>query len=148
MLRAASLTWFFSCVFALLCLPQAMLLAAAPKEPLPPPTLVGDTFTVNFPTEKGKPKDKLVFEEKTMSIASLGALKIPYKLTRKGNKKTSEIEFSGTITDDKGTVIEVSGRVEATDDAEVHGSITTRPKDVDPVARNFNGARTGTAKKK
>lgn len=146
MLRTATLPFLLSLVFALLFLPQGTLLAATPKkEPLAPVALDGDTYTVNFPTEKTKPKDKLVFGEKELTVGSLGELKIPYTAKRKGSKATSETEFSGTVTDAKGTVIEVTGKV--TDGGELHGSITTRPKDQDPTARNFNGTKTGEKKK-
>jgi hypothetical protein len=142
----AALSCLLALVFGLLCLPGALQAATPKKEPLAPTIASGDVFTVTFPTEKGKPKDKITFEETTFSVGSLGALKFPYKQTRRSSKKTSETEFSGTVTDAMGTVIEVSGKV--TDDGEIHGSITTRPKDNDPTARNFNGTQANAPAKK
>ncbi len=108
-----------------------------PEVPLPPPSLDGYAFALIYPTEKGKPKDKITFGEQTMQLASLPGLTFTLKVVRKG-KKAKEFDFSGSVTDAKGTVIEISGKVEIDGD-DMHGSVTRRPKDEDAVAVNFNG---------
>lgn len=110
-----------------------------PETPLPPPSLEGYVFAVDYLTEKGKhlPKDKLTFGADSMQLASLGELKFTLTVVRKG-KKAKEFDFSGTATDAKGTVIEISGKVEIEGD-DMHGSVTRRPKDEDAVAVNFGG---------
>lgn len=108
-----------------------------PEAPLPPPSLDGYVFALTYPTEKGKPKDKITFSEKTMQLASLPGLTFTLKVTRKG-KRAKEFDFSGSATDAKGTLIEIGGRVEIDGD-DMHGSVTRRPKDEDAVAVNFNG---------
>lgn len=108
-----------------------------PEPPLPPPSLDGYAFALVYPTEKGKPKDKITFGEKTMQLASLPDLTFTLKVTRKG-KRAKEFDFNGSATDAKGTLIEIGGRVEIDGD-DMHGSVTRRPKDEDPVAVNFNG---------
>ena len=126
-------------------LPVLMLLligvcAAAPValggDPLPPPSLAGQLFAITFLTEKGKPHDKLAFTTDGASSVSLGAgtIKVAYKYSGKGKV----VEFSGTFTDAKGTVTELTGSVSGSD---IHGTIVTTAKDDDPQARNFNGTR-------
>ncbi len=106
----------------------------------PPADLNGQVFAIVFLTEKGKPKDTLTFGTDGATAKALGdkPIKVAYVL----RKKQKEIEFSGKITDDKGTVTEISGAVSGTD---IHGSITTTAKDDDPKARNFTGTRSGNA---
>jgi hypothetical protein len=133
-----------SCLFALLFLTQSTLSAAEAK-PVPPVSLAGKSYNLTYPTEKGAPKDTIKFEEKTLSIGSVGAaVKIPYMASKAG--RSQSIEFNGTFTDEKGRVIEVSGTI--TSKGEIHGSVTVRPKDGDPFAKNFNGAAPGAAGEK
>lgn len=121
--------------------------ADAKKPVIPPPDLDGRTYTVVFPTEDKKPKEKLVFKEGKLTLTSLGELEITYKARVKANSKgvVSETKFSGSATAKDGAKIEVDGAVMA--DGEVRGSITRREKDIDPTARNFNGKQTGQQKK-
>jgi hypothetical protein len=108
-----------------------------PEVPLPPPSLDGYAFALTYPTEKGKPKDKLTFTETAMKLASLPDLTFTLKVVRKG-KKAKEFDFSGSATDAKGVVIEISGKVEIDGD-DMHGSVFRRPKDEDATAANFSG---------
>lgn len=123
--------------------------AADPKKKpeIPPPDLDGRTYTVTFPTEDKKPKEKLVFKEGKLTITSLGELEITYKARVKANSKgvVSETKFSGSANASDGAKIEIEGAVMS--DGEVRGSITRREKDMDPTARNFNGKQTGQQKK-
>lgn len=116
------------------------------KPPLPPPDLDGRTFTVTFPTEDKKPREKLIFKDGKLTITSLGELEIPYKARVKANHKgvVSETSFSGTAKAADGAQIEVQGAFMI--DGEVRGSITRREKDIDPTARNFNGKQTAGKK--
>jgi hypothetical protein len=110
-----------------------------PEVPLPPPSLDGYSFNLAYLADKGKPKekDKLTFTEKEMKLASLPDLTFTLKVTRKG-KKAKEFDFSGSATDAKGVVIEISGKVEIDGD-DMHGSVFRRPKDEDATAMNFSG---------
>lgn len=123
--------------------------AADPKKKpeIPPPDLDGRTYTVTFPTEDKKPKEKLVFKEGKLTLTSLGELEITYKARVKANSKgvVSETKFSGSANASDGAKIEIEGAVMS--DGEVRGSITRREKDMDPTARNFNGKQTGQQKK-
>jgi hypothetical protein len=116
------------------------------KPPLPPPDLDGRTFTITFPTEDKKPREKLVFKEGKLTITSLGELQIPYKARVKANHKgeVTETSFSGTAKAADGAQIEVQGAFMV--DGEIRGSITRREKDIDPTARNFNGKQTAGKK--
>jgi hypothetical protein len=114
----------------LLLLPS--VLSAADAKAKPPPQLNGKTFNVTYPTEKGKPQDVIMFKEKTMMVRSVGNLEIPYETKWKGK----ESEFNGTVTNAKGAVIEVSGLISAK--GEIRGSVTVRPKEGDPFAKNFS----------
>ena len=120
--------------------------AAAEKKPVPAPDLDGRTYTVVFPTEDKKPKEKIVFKEGKLTLTSLGDLEITYKARVKANSKgvVSETKFSGSAVATDGAKIEIDGAVMA--DGEVRGSITRREKDVDPTARNFNGKQTAGKK--
>lgn len=119
-----------------------------PEPPLPPPSLDGYVFALEYLPEKGKrlPKDKLTFGADSMQLASLGELKFTLKVVRKG-KKAKEFDFSGSATDAKGTVIEISGKVEIEGD-DLHGSVTRRPKDEDATAVNFGGKMAAAPKPK
>ena len=110
--------------------------------------LDGRTFTVTFPTEDKKPKEKLVFKDGKLTLTSLGDLEITYKAQVKANWKheVSETAFSGTAKAADGAQIEIQGN--AMLDGEIRGSITRREKDVDATARNFNGKQTGAQQKK
>lgn len=124
--------------------------AADPKKPavVPPPApdLDGRIYTVVFPTEDKKPKEKLTFADGKLTFTSLGDLLIAYKAKVKANSKgvVSETKFSGSATGKDGAKIEVEGAVMA--DGEVRGSITRREKDMDATARNFNGKQSGGKK--
>jgi hypothetical protein len=127
----------------------ALCPAADAKKPavvIPPPDLDGRTYTVTFPTEDKKPKEKLVFNEGKLTITSLGEMQITYKARVKANHKgvVSETKFSGSATAADGAKIEIDGAVMA--DGEVRGSITRREKDIDPTARNFNGKQSAGKK--
>lgn len=140
-----------SCLALVLVLMMSGFACAADKKekaPIPPPDLDGRTFTVTFPTEDKKPKEKLVFEDGKLTITSLGELAITYKARVKATHKGQVIEttFSGTATAADGAKIEFQGGYSP--DGEIRGSITRREKDVDATARNFNGKQTGTQKKK
>ncbi len=140
-----------SCLAACLILVMSGFAVAADKKelpPIPPPDLDGRTFTVTFPTEDRKPKEKLVFKDGKLTITSLGDLEITYKAQVKANWKheVSETAFSGTAKAADGAQIEIQGN--AMLDGEIRGSITRREKDVDATARNFNGKQTGAQPKK
>ncbi len=122
-----------SCLFALLFLPQSMLLSGAEK-PAVAVNLKGKSYDIIYPTENGKPKDTIKFEEKMLIIGGLGKIQIPYTATKKGG--STQIE--GTLTDEKMGVIEVSGTISKK--GELTGSITVRPKKGQPWAKNFNSA--------
>ena len=143
---AALRPWLMS---LLLLVAATLCPAADPKKKveIPPPDLDGRTYTVTFPTEDKKPKEKLVFKEGKLTITSLGDLEITYKARVKANSKgvVSETKFSGSANASDGAKIEIDGAVMA--DGEVRGSITRREKDMDPTARNFNGKQTGQQKK-
>ena len=135
----------------MLLLVMAGLISAADakkpeKPPLPPPDLDGRTFTVTFPTEDKKPREKLIFKEGKLTITSLGELQIPYKARVKANHtgEVSETSFTGTAKAADGAQIEVQGAYMA--DGEIRGSITRREKDIDATARNFNGKQTAGKK--
>jgi hypothetical protein len=114
------------------------VMAAAAAQPDPPADLNGESFAIVFLTEKGKPKDKLVFGPEGATCQALGEK--PVKVSYVGKKKQKSVEFSGKFTDAKGAVIELTGSVSGPD---VHGTITIRPKDDDATARNFTGQRVG-----
>jgi len=120
--------------------------AEQPKPVVPAPDLDGRTYTVIFPTEDKKPKEKIIFKEGKLTVTSLGELEIAYKAKVKANSKgvVSETKFSGSATAKDGAKIEIEGAVMA--DGEVRGSITRREKDVDATARNFNGKQTAGKK--
>lgn len=123
---------------AILLLMTAVVYAplAPAGDPPPPPTLTGQTFSISFLFEKGKPHDKLAFGPDGASCAALIAtLKVTYKYSGKNSKV---VDFTGKTTDAKGTVTELTGSVTGTD---IHGTITTTAKDDDPVARNFSGTK-------
>jgi hypothetical protein len=127
------------------------LAPAADKKPadkpvVPPPDLDGRTYTVTFPTEDKKPKEKLIFKEGKLTLTSLGELEIAYKAKVKANSKgvVSETKFSGSATATDGAKIEIDGAVSS--DGEIRGSITRREKDIDATARNFNGKQTAGKK--
>jgi hypothetical protein len=122
-----------SCLFALLFLPQSALLSADAKGDTAV-SLKGKSFEFTYPTEKGKPKDNIKFDDKVMVIGGMSKLKIPYVATTKKGGITS---FEGTITDEKLGVIEVSGKIIK---GAIQGSITVRPKEGEPYAKNFNSA--------
>lgn len=144
-----SLAALRSCFTALLLLITVVLCPAADpkKKPvIPPPDLDGRTFTVVYPTEDKKPKEKLVFSDGKLTITSLGDLAITYKARVRANSKgvVSETKFNGSATASDGAKIEVDGAFMP--NGEIRGSITRREKDVDPTARNFNGKQTGKKK--
>ena len=143
-----SITALRSWLASLLILLTVTFAAAAdPKKPvIPPPDLDGRIYTVTFPTEDKKPKEKITFKEGKLTITSLGEMEITYKAKVKANSKgvVSETKFSGSATAADGAKIEIDGAVMA--DGEVRGSITRREKDVDATARNFNGKQTGGKK--
>ena len=141
-LSIPSLRSWLAALLVLVALP----LAAADKVPVPAPDLDGRTYTVVFPTEDKKPKEKIVFKEGKLTLTSLGELEIAYKARVKANSKgvVSETKFSGSVVAKDGAKIEIDGAVMA--DGEVRGSITRREKDVDPTARNFNGKQTAGKK--
>jgi hypothetical protein len=134
-------------VLVLLLLTAGWSAAADAKKPeIPPPDLDGRTYTVVFPTEDKKPKEKLVFKDGKLTLTSLGELEIPYKARVKANSKgvVSETKFSGSAIAKDGAKIEVEGAVMS--DGEIRGSITRREKDIDATARNFNGKQTAGKK--
>lgn len=140
-----------SCLAMVLLLVMAGFAGAADpkaKPPVPPPDLDGRTFTITFPTEDKKPKEKLVFEDGKVTITSLGDLAITYKARVKADfkNKVSETTFSGTGKTADGVQIEIQGS--AMLDGEIRGSITRREKDVDATARNFNGKQVGQQQQK
>ncbi|MBA3698021.1 MAG: hypothetical protein H0W78_04125 [Planctomycetes bacterium] len=142
MLVQISRSWWMS----LLLLLTVTLCPAAEKKPLPEPDLDGRIYTIVFPTEDKKPKEKLTFKEGKLTITSLGELEIAYKAKVKANSKgvVSETKFSGSAVAKDGAKIEIDGAVMG--DGEVRGSITRREKDIDPTARNFNGKQSGGKK--
>lgn len=138
----ASRSWFT----ALLLVALVALCPAAEKKPVPEPDLDGRVYTVVFPTEDKKPKEKLTFKEGKLTFTSFGEMEVAYKARVKANSKgvVSETKFSGSATAADGARIEIEGAVMA--DGEVRGSITRREKDMDPTARNFNGKQSGGKK--
>lgn len=134
-------------LIAVVVAPAAALAGEAKKPVIPPPDLDGRTFTVTFPTEDKKPKEKLIFKDGKLTITSLGEMEITYKAKVKANSKgvVSETKFSGSAVGKDGAKIEIDGAVMS--DGEVRGSITRREKDIDPTARNFNGKQLGQQKK-
>jgi hypothetical protein len=143
-MRLSSWSWFVALLILVGLGPLAA--ADAKKPPIPPPDLDGRTYTVTFPTEDKKPKEKLVFKDGTLTITSLGDLAIKYKARVKANSKgvVSETSFSGAAKATDGAQIEIQGAVMV--DGEVRGSITRRVPDFDPTARNFNGKQTAGKK--
>lgn len=141
-------SWLASLVLLIaMVVAPAAALAADPKKPvIPPPDLDGRTFTVTFPTEDKKPKEKLIFKDGKLTVTSLGEMEITYKAKVKANSKgvVSETKFSGSAVGKDGAKIEIDGAVMA--DGEVRGSITRREKDLDPTARNFNGKQSAAKK--
>jgi hypothetical protein len=126
--------WLAILLLLLLTL-TALAPCALPSDPPPPPALKGQTYDISFLTEKGKPHDKLSFDADGALCMALGPDKIAVSCKYHDRKK-KEIDYSGTFTDAKGALIELSGSVSGTD---IHGSITITPKDDDPKARNFSG---------
>jgi hypothetical protein len=122
-----------SCFFALLVLLQPTLQAAdAPKENLV--SLAGKKFQFTYPTVKGKPKDTILFDKDTMVIGGMARLNIPYVAKKKG----ANTAFEGTIMDAKLGTVEVAGQI--SNKGVITGSVTVRPKEGEPYAKNFNSA--------
>ena len=135
-MRTAPVSWL---VLLLVLLASAGAVPSAVAAD-PPADLNGQVFAIVFLTEKGKPKDTLTFGPDGAACKAIGDK--PIKVAYVTKKKQKSVEFTGKITDDKGTVIEISGSVSG---ADIHGSITTTAKDDDPKARNFTGTRSGNA---
>lgn len=133
MLRISIPFEWLSCFFALLLLLQPTLQAADPKTEAPV-SLAGKKFEFTYPTVKGKPRDTIQFEKDTLVIGGMAKLKIPYV----ANKKGGSTVFEGTIIDEKLGTVEVSGQISKK--GVITGSVTVRPKEGEPYAKNFNSA--------
>ncbi len=112
----------------------------------PPPDLDGRIYSVTYPTEDKKPKDKLSFADGKITVDTLKDIVFTYKAKVKANSKgvVSETSFSATTKTAEGIVYELSGSVMVS--GEVRGSITRREMDMDATARNFNGKQSGGKK--
>ena len=99
----------------------ALLLVAAPaaSAAAAEPTLAGRGFTLTVKGDAGEMPDRLVFANKDLTCKMLG--KMPYTL--KAKKKA--ISFDGTMTDDSGGTVAITGDVTG---ANVTGTITFTPK--------------------
>ena len=133
MLRISVSFKWICCLFALLVLLQPTLQGADPKKETPV-SLAGKRFEFTYPTVKGKPKDTIHFEKDTLVIGGMSKLKIPYVAMKKG----SSTAFEGTISDDKLGTVEVAGQI--SNKGVITGSVTVRPKEGEPYAKNFNSA--------
>ncbi len=132
-------------LFLLLFIPS-LTSAEKKKPPLPPPDLDGRTYTITFPTDKKKPKEKVVFADGKITVQSLKDIEFKYKAKVKANYKgvVSETEYEAEFTTAEGITYEIDGAVMV--NGEIRGSIIRREKDMDPTAVNFNGKQTAGKK--
>lgn len=108
--------------------------------------LDGQTFDIRFPAEVRAKPERLEFAEGKIGITSLAQGRIAYHKKTRGNDRSQEIIFSGTLAMANGETISVEGSVASS--GHIRGSIISQKPDHDATARNFNGSLRKTKAKK
>jgi hypothetical protein len=117
----------------------ALLLAAIALAP--GADLAGRSFEVTVVGGKAPRTMHLAFSATELTCQGVGSM--PYTAAPK-KIKTRTIVFEGTTTDAKGGSTVINGEVEG---SHIHGSITFRPKEGDPVAINFTSEQPAKPKR-